>query len=132
MLKAGKEAEEMEKLEEKIKVHPYTNSAQINVITHWPTGVQTLEAGLAKEEGCRKDLETQLAKLLAEKNELFIQLQNEKGNLGSTEEKLQKLNSQKNDLEKQVSVSGPAMSLYSGLLRNSQLKNMSAEHYPST
>lgn len=59
---------------------------------------------MSKEETSRKDLEGQLAKLLAEKNEIFMMLQSEKGSLSSSEEKIAKLTSQKNDLEKQCSV----------------------------
>lgn len=52
----------------------------------------------------RKDLEGQLAKLVQEKNELFMQLQNEKGALSSSEEKAAKLGAQKADMEKQLKV----------------------------
>jgi len=64
--------------------------------------MKDLEENYKKEESLRKDLEAQLAKLVQEKNELFLQLQAEKGNLSTSEERATKLNSQKNDLEKQV------------------------------
>lgn len=60
---------------------------------------------MAREERQRKDYEEQIAKLVAEKNELFLQLQNEKAKLAASEEQVSKLTGQKNDLEKQVSVS---------------------------
>uniref|UniRef100_A0A915JUY7 Myosin-3 n=1 Tax=Romanomermis culicivorax TaxID=13658 RepID=A0A915JUY7_ROMCU len=81
LLKSAKADEEREALEDKLK---------------------QLEANLSKEESTRKDLENQLAKLLAEKNDIFMQLQSEKGNIQSSEERLQKLNAQKNDLDRQV------------------------------
>jgi len=81
LLKAGKEAEEMEKLLEKIK---------------------ELEANLAKEEKTRKEMEEQNSKLVTEKTTLFSQLQSEKDVSSEGEQKTQKLASQKNDLEKQV------------------------------
>lgn len=73
-----------------------------------------------KEGVIHKDLEGQLAKLLAEKNDLFNQLQNEKSSLSNSEEKIQKLSSQKNDLERQVAVRSQSViflhfSLYSEL-----------------
>jgi len=65
---------------------------------------QVLETSLGKEETLRKDLEGQLAKLMAEKNELFMQLQAEKNSLNTSEERSQKLNAQRADLERQVQV----------------------------
>lgn len=81
LLKSAKAEEEMQNLEEKIKA---------------------LESNLGKEENLRKDLEGQLAKLMAEKNEIFMQLQKEKNNLNTSEERIQKLNALKSDLERQV------------------------------
>jgi len=73
--------------------------------------VQLAEESLAKEETTRKDLEGQLAKLLTEKNDIFMQLQQEKGNLQSLDERSAKLTAQKADLEKQVNVSTSNMLL---------------------
>ncbi len=73
--------------------------------------IEELEENLTKESSTRKDLEEQLAKLIAEKNELFAQLQSEKGSLGETEEAVQRLTSQKNDLEKQLAVSSTRLLL---------------------
>ncbi|VDN05654.1 unnamed protein product [Thelazia callipaeda] len=81
MLKAGKEAEEIEKLNEKIK---------------------SLEENLQKEEGSRKDLESEIAKLTKEKNDLFETLEKEKAQMADSEERIQKLNSLKADLERQL------------------------------
>ena len=63
-----------------------------------------MEDSLAKEEAARKELEGQLAKMVAEKNDVFMQLQQEKSTGQSSEEKAQKLQSQKNDLDRQLHV----------------------------
>ncbi|ETN81715.1 myosin head [Necator americanus] len=81
MLKAGKEAEEMEKLSEKIK---------------------SLEEAVAKGDESRKQLETQVAGLVEEKNQLFLNLEKEKANLQDAEERNQKLAALKADLDKQL------------------------------
>ncbi|KAK0404980.1 hypothetical protein QR680_017737 [Steinernema hermaphroditum] len=81
MLKAGKEAEEMEKL-----------SGEIG----------QLRENLAKEEKLRKELEETSTKLLEEKNGLFTNLENTKGQLSETEERLAKLEALKRDLDKQL------------------------------
>ncbi len=84
LLKGDKRAEEMEALEKKAK---------------------EMEENFLREEKLRKEMETQNAKLVTEKNDYFQQLQSEKDNLGETEERAAKLLSQKTDLERQVSVS---------------------------
>lgn len=84
MLKAGKEAEEMDKLVARIK---------------------ELEESLGKEEKVRKEMEDQNTKLVTEKNELFSQLQSEKDMMSEGEQKASKLQAQKTDLEKQLHVS---------------------------
>ncbi|KAE9548564.1 hypothetical protein FO519_008223, partial [Halicephalobus sp. NKZ332] len=80
LLKTGKEQEELDKINEKIKV---------------------LEEALAKEEGARKQLEGQVANLVEEKNALFTNLEKEKANLADSEEKANKLQALKNDLDRQ-------------------------------
>lgn len=65
---------------------------------------KTKEA-LEKEEKLRKQLEEQNVKVLQEKNDLFLQLEGERGAMGETEERQSRLLAQKNDLESQVSVS---------------------------
>jgi myosin heavy chain 6/7 len=80
LLRAGKEHEEMEKIEGKIK---------------------ELEEALAKEEGLRKDLENQVGNLVEEKNALFTNLEKEKAALSESEERGNKLQSLKNDLDRQ-------------------------------
>ncbi|KAF8361131.1 unc-54 [Pristionchus pacificus] len=82
MLKAGKEAEEMEALNDKMKA---------------------LQDALDKEEKLRKEYEETSTKLLEEKNSLFTNLESTKQSLSETEEKLNKLNALKNDAEKQLS-----------------------------
>uniref|UniRef100_A0A0R3RHL6 Myosin motor domain-containing protein n=1 Tax=Elaeophora elaphi TaxID=1147741 RepID=A0A0R3RHL6_9BILA len=81
MLKAGKEAEEMEKLNDKIK---------------------TLEDTLLKEEGNRKELESQIADLTSEKDKLFENLEKEKVHSAEAEERVQKLNAMKAEMERQL------------------------------
>jgi myosin heavy chain 6/7 len=80
LLKAGKESEELEKIEGKIK---------------------ELEEALAKEEGLRKSLEGQVSNLVEEKNQLFTNLEKEKAALSESEERANKLQSLKNDLDRQ-------------------------------
>ena len=59
---------------------------------------------LEKEAKIRKDLEAQNVKLLQEKNDLFIQLEAERGGSGDLEERLQRMITQKADLESQFQV----------------------------
>ena len=79
LLRTGKEAEELEKVNDKIKA---------------------LEEDLAKSEGARKELEGQVANLVEEKNSLFTNLEKEKAALSESEEKSNKLQSLKNDLDR--------------------------------
>ncbi|TKR70123.1 hypothetical protein L596_022184 [Steinernema carpocapsae] len=81
MLKAGKEQEEMDALSVKIKA---------------------LEESLQREEVNRKELEVQVASLVEEKNQLFLNLEKEKSNLAESEERANKLQALKNDLDKQL------------------------------
>ncbi|MFH4977395.1 hypothetical protein AB6A40_004104 [Gnathostoma spinigerum] len=81
LLRAGKEHEEMEKINAKI---------------------QELEVQLKKEEDTRKNLEGEITKLETAKSELMENLQKEKANLADCEERLSKLNSVKIDLERQL------------------------------
>lgn len=80
LLKTGKEKEELEALQKKI---------------------QELEEALKKEEGNRKELEAQHAKLVEEKNQLFLNLEKEKAALQESEERGNKLQAIKNDLDRQ-------------------------------
>ena len=66
---------------------------------------QELEENWGKEEKLRKELEGTNAKLIAEKNELFLKLEGEKGSLSESEGAIQKLTAHKADLEKQIAVS---------------------------
>ena len=106
MLKAGKEAEELEKIAGKIK---------------------ELEEELAKEQAARKDFEEKSTKLAEEKNSLFteyvrplfwgranpkcvamnfaiLSLESTKGQLSDSEDRLAKLQAQKNDLDRELAV----------------------------
>lgn len=83
LLKTGKEQEELENLSSKIK---------------------ELEELLKKEEGNRKELETQVANLVEEKNQIFLNLEKEKNALAESDERANKLQSLKNDLDKQLNV----------------------------
>ena len=81
MLKAGKEAEAMGELAEKIKA---------------------LEEAVERGEICRKELESQVAGLVEEKNQLFLNLEKEKAALQDSEERNQKLQAIKADLDRQL------------------------------
>lgn len=61
-----------------------------------------LEEKFNREEKLRKDTETELAKLRAEKQEVFLQLEQERDNNAESEERAAKLLAQKSDFEKQV------------------------------
>lgn len=58
-----------------------------------------------KEEKLRKELEVLNSKLLSEKTDLLSVLEGEKGSLGEIQEKANKLQAQKSDLEQQLTVS---------------------------
>lgn len=60
---------------------------------------------MEKEEKLRKEVEALNAKLLEEKQKLLASLEGEKGTLGSVQERANKLQAQKTDLENQLSVS---------------------------
>jgi myosin protein heavy chain len=81
MLKAGKQHEEVEMLNEKIK---------------------GIEENLHKEEQLRKQLEACAAKLEADKNELLNQLEAAKGNTAQVEGQLSSLNTVKTKLEQSL------------------------------
>lgn len=63
---------------------------------------KSLEENMAKEEKLRKDLEANNAKLLTEKQQLALQLEQEREALAESEERSAKLLSQKSDIERQV------------------------------
>lgn len=84
LLKTGKEQEELDSLSVKIK---------------------ELEESLKKEEGNRKELETQVAKLVEEKNAIFLNLEKEKAVSAESEERATKLQAIKNDLDRQLNAS---------------------------
>ncbi|KAI6228188.1 Myosin head [Aphelenchoides besseyi] len=81
LLKAGKEAEELEKVAQRIA---------------------ELEAELAKEVQLRKDAEDQGSKLLEEKNKLFSDLESSKSQLSESEDRLSKLQSQHNEVSREL------------------------------
>lgn len=76
------------------------------------SSLQKLEEKAAKaqeayerEAKAKKELETLYAKLLSEKTELLNSLEGEKGSLSETQERANKLQAQKSDLESQLQVS---------------------------
>ncbi|KHN79010.1 Myosin-4 [Toxocara canis] len=81
MLKGGKEQEEMDKMNDQIK---------------------QLEAKIAEEEKARKGLEESSTKLLEEKNAVFGELEEAKGKLSDAEDRLNRLNTLRNDIDKQI------------------------------
>lgn len=66
---------------------------------------QKAQEAFEKEEKLRKELEVLNAKLLEEKTNLLANLEGEKGSLSETQERANKLQAQKNDLEAQLRVS---------------------------
>uniref|UniRef100_A0A914RSP2 Myosin tail domain-containing protein n=1 Tax=Parascaris equorum TaxID=6256 RepID=A0A914RSP2_PAREQ len=81
LIQGSKKDEEFEALEQKCK---------------------ELEEKFSREEKLRKDTETELAKLRAEKQEVFLQLEQERDNNAESEERAAKLLAQKSDFEKQL------------------------------
>ncbi|CAJ0928963.1 unnamed protein product, partial [Mesorhabditis belari] len=81
MLKVGKEGEEVEKLNEKLK---------------------EMEEKVVVEEGNRKKKEVENAKLIEEKNQLFAELENIKGSANGVEERVAKLQALYHDAKKQL------------------------------
>lgn len=73
--------------------------------------VHKTEEKLEKEEKLRKQVEEKQLRLLQEKNELLTQLEAEKGHVGEVSDKLNKVSSQKQDLESQLGVSFPVILL---------------------
>ena len=66
--------------------------------------MKDIQDSLAREEKLRKELEDSSTKLLEEKNQLFTTLESTKGQLSEAEERLAKLQSQKNDADRQLTV----------------------------
>ena len=66
--------------------------------------MKDIQESLAREEKLRKELEESSTKLLEEKNQLFTTLESTKGQLSDAEERLAKLQSQKNDADRQLTV----------------------------
>lgn len=66
---------------------------------------QKAQEAFEREEKAKKELEVLYAKLLKEKTDLLSTLEGEKGSLSEVQERANKLQAQKNDLEAQLSVS---------------------------
>jgi len=81
LLSVARQEEEMKKLEDEFKA---------------------LKEALAKEEKLRKDTEENNAKLIKEKNDMYVQLESERANTANAEERLTRLVTQKADLESQI------------------------------
>ncbi|VDM97049.1 unnamed protein product, partial [Thelazia callipaeda] len=81
MLKSGKEAEEIEKMNEQIK---------------------KLEESIANEEKARKELETKSTILLEERNNVFNELEAAKAQLSDADDRLNRLSILKTDVDKQI------------------------------
>lgn len=84
MLKSGKEGEEMEKMNQKIK---------------------ELEETITNEEKARKELESTSTKLLEERNNVFNELEAAKAQLSDIDDRLNRLSTLKTDVDKQIHVS---------------------------
>ncbi|CAF3855076.1 unnamed protein product [Rotaria sordida] len=81
LLSVARQEEEMKKLEDEYKA---------------------LKEAFEKEEKLRKDTEESNAKLIKEKNDMYLQLESERANTSGAEERLARLVTQKADLEQQV------------------------------
>ncbi|MFH4975662.1 hypothetical protein AB6A40_002371 [Gnathostoma spinigerum] len=81
MLKCGKEAEEIEKMNKQIKL---------------------LEEKIVEEEKARKTMEDAVTKALEEKNAIHGSLEDAKTRLSDAEDRLERLSSQKGDMDKQI------------------------------
>lgn len=82
-----------------------TNSADLDErVQKLEDEVNTTRAALEKEEKLRKELEVLNSKLLQEKTSLLSNLEGEKGELSSIQERAAKLQAQKADLELQLQV----------------------------
>ncbi|CAF2365471.1 unnamed protein product [Rotaria sp. Silwood2] len=81
LLSVARQEEEMKKLEDEYKA---------------------LKEAFEKEEKLRKDTEENNAKLIKEKNDMYLQLESERANTSGAEERLARLVTQKADLEQQV------------------------------
>ena len=80
------------------------NQSETPCVTVLWRKLQQLEESLQKEEGVRKEVENQLAKLIEEKNNLYNDLEKKKADLSDTEDRLNKLQALKNDVDKQLAV----------------------------
>lgn len=67
--------------------------------------VQKAQEAFEKEEKLRKEVEALNSKLLQEKTDLLASLEGEKGSLSDVQERANKLQAQKTDLESQLHVS---------------------------
>ncbi|CAF0731333.1 unnamed protein product [Adineta steineri] len=63
---------------------------------------KALKETFEKEEKLRKEVEENNTKLLREKNEIYLQLESHRSNMGEAEERLTRLVTQKSDLEHQI------------------------------
>jgi len=81
LLSVARQEEEMKKLEDEYKA---------------------LKEAFEKEEKLRKDTEESNAKLIKEKNDMYLQLESERSNTAGAEERLARLVTQKADLESQI------------------------------
>jgi len=81
LLSVARQEEEMKKLEDEFKA---------------------LKEAFEKEEKLRKETEESNAKLIKEKNDVYLQLESERANTANAEERLARLVTQKADLEQQI------------------------------
>jgi len=81
LLSVARQEDEMKKLEEEFKA---------------------LKEALEREEKLRKETEENNAKLIREKNDMYLQVESERANTASAEERLSRIVTQKADLEQQM------------------------------
>lgn len=82
----------------------YTMPSKKEILQKLEEKCQKAQEAFEREEKAKKELEGLYSKLLAEKTNLLAQLEGEKGSLSETQERANKLQAQKSDLESQLQV----------------------------
>ncbi|CAF1172361.1 unnamed protein product [Adineta ricciae] len=107
LLSVARQEEEMKKLEDEYKA---------------------LKEAFEKEEKLRKDTEENNAKLIKEKNDMYLQLEAERANTSGAEERLTRLITQKADLEQQIKDMEERISEEEDATAESNAKRKKLEH----
>lgn len=86
-------------------VYEMPKSEETEILQKLEEKAAKAQEAFEKEEKLRKELEVLNTKLLTEKTNLLGMLEGEKGSMGEIQEKANKLQAQKSDLEQQLTVS---------------------------